>query len=198
MGTDDAELMLAFKAGDESAFGKLVERHQVPLINHFHRLLFDRHIAEDLTQEVFLRIDRHKASYEPIAKFTTYLYRIARNCWIDHLRRTKHERGLRSLDAANEEELNLYARVPAETDSPADSARKGEFAELLIGAIQELPEGHRLVFVMGIVDEMKYAEIAEALEVPVGTVKSRMHNALTKLRSKLAGVLKKRARIEES
>ncbi len=189
MGPEDTELMLAFKAGDEPAFVKLVERHQVPLINHFHKLIFDRHIAEDLTQEVFVRLNQSKASYKPVAKFTTYLYRIARNCWIDHLRRTKRDRRVRSLDAENVEEMSLYDRVPVETDSPVDSARKGEFTEAVIRAIQNLPEDHRVVLVMGVVDEMKYAEIAETLEIPVGTVKSRMHNALRKLRGRLSSVM---------
>ena len=186
MGSDDAELMLAFRKGDESAFVKLIERYQVPLINHFYRLLFDRHIAEDLTQEVFIRLDQHKASYEPVAKFATYLYRIARNCWIDHLRRTKHEREVLSLDAADEDELSFHDQVPAPTEPPVEAARRSELAEEVGRTVELLPESQREVFVLAVIDGMKYLEIAEVLGVPVGTVKSRMHNALRTLRGRLA------------
>ena len=180
MGKTDAELMMAFRSGDEASFAALVERFQVRLINHFHKLVFDRHIAEDLTQEVFLRLDQYKRNYTPVASFSTYLYRVARNCWIDHLRRTKRERGTRSLDEAGEESLSLYERIPGGGEQPAEPIAK---------AIHSLPDDHRQVFVMGAIDGMRYAEIAEAIEIPVGTVKSRMHTALRRLSARLLHVL---------
>ncbi len=179
----DAELMLEFKAGDRSAFEKLVKRHETGLINYFHRLLWDRAAAEDQTQEVFIRIFTHASTYEPRAKFVTYLYRIARNCWIDHLRRTKHVRKQVSLDAETGDEFSLYDSVSRREDSPIDAARKHEFIEHLIEAIDSLPEQQKSCFVLSEVRNMSYAEVAETLEIPVGTVKSRMHNAMKKLRN---------------
>ena len=189
----DVELMLEFKAGTESAFEKLVRRHETGLINYFYRMLWDRASAEDLTQEVFLRVYTHAADYEPKAKFATYLYRIARNCWIDHLRRSKHTRKQLSLDATLDEDFSLYDSIVVREDSPVDVARKHEFIEHLIGAVDSLPEQQKSCFVLSEVRNMNYAEVAETLQIPVGTVKSRMHNAMKRLR----GILVRTEKLNE-
>jgi len=181
----DVELMLEFKAGESSAFDKLVKRHEVGLINYFYRMLWDRASAEDLTQEVFIKVYTHAQDYEPRAKFSTYVYRIARNSWIDHLRRNKHRRKNLSLDAELDDDFNLYDSITVQEDSPIDVARKHEFVEHLIEAIDSLPEQQKSCFVLSEIRNMSYAEVAETLEIPVGTVKSRMHNALKKLRNTL-------------
>ena len=179
----DAELMLEFKAGDSVAFEKLVKRHEVGLINYFYRMLWDRAAAEDLTQEVFIKVYSHAQDYEPRAKFATYIYRIARNSWIDHLRRNKRRRRDISLDAEIDDEFSLYDSVTIREDSPVEVARKHEFIEHLIAAIDSLPEEQKSCFVLSEIRNMSYAEIAETLRIPVGTVKSRMHNAMKKLRN---------------
>jgi RNA polymerase sigma-70 factor (ECF subfamily) len=179
----DAELMMDFKAGDTAAFEMLVRRHEVGLVNFFYRLLWDRAAAEDQTQEVFLRLFTHVAEYEPTAKFTTYLYRVARNCWIDYLRRTKHVRKQLSLDAPEgEDDFSMYDSLVVRGDTPMDTARKHEFVEHLISAIDSLPEEQKACFVLAEVRNMNYGEIAETLRIPVGTVKSRMFTAMKRLR----------------
>ena len=185
---NDAELMLAFKRGDRSAFDSLVRRHQGGLMNYFFRRLWNRQTAEDLTQEVLVRLFTHVDGYQATAKFTTYLYRIARNCCIDHFRRTKHTRRVGSLDAENVEGQSLADALAVVADGPAEELSKKELVERVIGAISSLDEGHREVLVMSEVEGMRYVDISEALGIPVGTVKSRMFNAMKRLREKLAGL----------
>ena len=89
MPPSDSDLMERFGSGDDEAFRLLVERHQKPLLNFFWRRAFDRQIAQDCTQEVFLRLVKHRGRWKPQAKFTTYMYRIAENLWIDRYRSRK-------------------------------------------------------------------------------------------------------------
>lgn len=175
----DVELMLAFAKGDEEAFDDLVGRHQVALVNFFHKMLWNYHAAEDLAQEVLVKLYKCRESYEPRAKFTTFLYRIARNCAIDHLRKTRRERGVLSLDVHSDD------AIAHEQAGPAETADQNEQTAAVRAAIEALPEDHRLVLVLSEVQGLKYAQISEVLGVPVGTVKSRMHNAIKKLRDRL-------------
>ena len=182
----DAELMLAFQAGDQESFEKLFMRHQVGVFNFFYRLMGNREAAEDQTQEVFFRVYSHAANYVQTAKFTTYLYRIAKNAWIDHIRRTRRRGRMQSLDKDTAEGVNLYARLPAQTDKPDARLQQQDRAQAIEEAIESLPEEQRIVFVLSEVQGMKYTEIADTLGIPVGTVKSRMHVAVQRLRAFLA------------
>lgn len=186
----DPELMADLRDGDEQAFEALVGRHQTSLLNFFFRLVWDRGVAEDLSQEVLLRLYLHSADYEPRAKFTTYLYRIARNCWVDHMRRTKGERKMRSLDAESEEGHTLAETLAIGVEDPSSMARKSELADAVIEAVDGLPEEQKLVFILSEVQGLKYDEIGETLDIPVGTVKSRMFHAVKRLRNKLGRSLK--------
>lgn len=186
----DPELMADLRDGDEQAFEALVGRHQTSLLNFFFRLVWDRGVAEDLSQEVLLRLYSHSADYEPRAKFTTYLYRIARNCWVDHMRRTKGERKTRSLDAESEEGHTLADTLAIGVEDPSSMARKSELADAVIEAVDGLPEEQKLVFILSEVQGLKYDEIGETLDIPVGTVKSRMFHAVKRLRDKLGRSLK--------
>ncbi len=187
----DAELMLRFQQGDREAFDKIVLRHQVDLFNFFYRLMGDRHAAEDHTQEVFLRLVLHADTYEPLAKFTTYLYRIARNCWIDSQRRHKRQHKVQSLDQTlrnhgdGEKAENLYDRLAASSDDPAAALEQSRQQTLVEEALAHLPEELQIVVVLSEVKGMKYADIAETLDIPLGTVKSRMHTAMQRLREYL-------------
>ncbi len=186
----DPELMADLRDGDEQAFEALVGRHQTSLLNFFFRLVWDRGVAEDLSQEVLLRLYLHSADYEPRAKFTTYLYRIARNCWVDHMRRTKGDRKMRSLDAESEEGHTLAETLAIGVEDPSSMARKSELADAVIEAVDGLPEEQKLVFILSEVQGLKYDEIGETLDIPVGTVKSRMFHAVKRLRNKLGRSLK--------
>lgn len=190
----DAELMARVKAGDDLAFEKLVDRHKAKLLNFFYRLTWDRVVSEDLAQEVFIKLYTHSDTYEPVARFTTYLYRIGRNCWIDHLRRTKQERKLKSLEAEDGEGGSLREVIEARgSEAPSDGARKVEFSDAIVAAIDSLSEDQKLVFVMGEVQGMRYLEIAKALDIPIGTVKSRMYHAVRHLRGRLKGLRRAKA-----
>lgn len=184
----DAELMLRVKRGDIRAFENLVGRHQRPLINYFFRAVWNRQTAEDMAQEVFLRIYTHAKDYEPQAKFTTYMYRVARNLWIDRMRHEAHAPKTVSLDAPVDAEGDTFHDVIGE-DAPEPDARmeKEEKTAIVRKAIETLPEDQKAVLLLAEAKGMKYQEIAEALEIPLGTVKSRMHAAVMKLKDLLAG-----------
>ncbi len=184
MPLSDAELMLATRRGDREAFAELVQRHHRPLVNFFFRLLWDRQRAEDFAQEVFLKVFAHAGTYEATAKFTTYLYRVAKNLWIDFLRVEGNHPRAQSLDApANGEEGEGAPMALAGGDRrPEDIAMDREAIQEMQQAIEQLPEEMRLVLVLSEQQGMKYQEVSEVLGIPVGTVKSRMHNAILRLR----------------
>lgn len=169
---DDAALMLRVRADDRDAFAALVKRHQKMLLNFFARsgVQYD---CEDLVQQTFLRLYRYRDRYTPTAKVTTFLFLLARQVWIDELRRRKrHQRLVAGLAAEpHPEQVEPVA---------ADAGAAGGLD--LEQALATLPEGLRQVVELGVYQDLPYAAIAEILSIPVGTVKSRMFNALAKLR----------------
>ena len=166
---DDRELMQRACQGDRAAFAELVRRHQRPLMNFFHRCGVHTD-AEDLVQQTFIRLYRYRDRYTPSAKLTTFLYLLARQVWIDEIRRRQRTERLRK---------GLEAEPEPETAHTAQPEHGGMDVEAALAA---LPEGLRLVVIMGIYQNMAYADISEALKIPIGTVKSRMFNALRLLR----------------
>lgn len=188
----DSELMERFRDGDEEAFRTLAQRFQRPLVNFFYRLTWDRFTAEDYAQEVFARIVRARARYRPRAKFRTWLFRIAKNYWIDRYREGKNAPRMSSLDQPIGQDqgkpLTLEDTVEGPSPRPDDEVRRKEIGEAVKEAVKRLSEEQRLVFVLSENQGLKYAEIAEVLEIPVGTVKSRMHSAMHRLRELLRDV----------
>ncbi|MBI2900033.1 MAG: sigma-70 family RNA polymerase sigma factor [Planctomycetes bacterium] len=180
----DFELIQEIKKGDLGAFTALVERHQRSLLNFFFHNAWDRQTAEDCTQEVFLRLYSHLGSYEPQAKFTTFLYRVARNLWIDRMRAAASHPGPVSLEtpAANGDEGVLRDRIRSREESPVEILEKRETHAALRTAIERLPEDQRMVLILSEMQGLKYKEIGEIMDVPVGTVKSRMHTAVERLK----------------
>ncbi len=186
MSPNDAELMERFGAGDDEAFRLLVERHQKGLLNFFWRRCFDRDLARDCVQEVFLRLVRHRGRWQPRAKFTTYMYRIAENHWIDRYRSRKAAPPQVSLQTAvTAEGGELGSVVPGRSSEPGEAASDRELARKIQAAVEQLTEEQRSVFVLAETKGLKYAQIGEVLGIPVGTVKSRMHAATQKLRKLL-------------
>jgi RNA polymerase sigma-70 factor (ECF subfamily) len=190
----DETLMAGFKEGDASAFSTLVLRHEKPLWNFLRRYVHDRAAAEDLTQEVFMRVLRSAAEWKPAAKFSTWLYTIARNVCIDYSRRMVH-RTTTSLDGAvgrgdgdgdgKKDGVRRIDRVIG-ADRGGEAAAVGkETATRIETAIAELPDEQREVFLMREVMDMPFAEIAEVTGVALPTVKSRMRYALERLRDAL-------------
>jgi RNA polymerase sigma-70 factor (ECF subfamily) len=171
---DDTALMALARADHRDAFAVLVRRHQGMLLNFFVRHGVQRCDAEDFVQLTFLRLYRYRRRYQPSAKLTTFLFMMARQVWIDELRR--RQRATRLAEA-----LTVEAEALA-TSSPLPDARGDPD---LAGALKRLPEGLYQVVALGILQELPYAEIARALGIPLGTVKSRMHHALRALRRTL-------------
>lgn len=185
---DDTELMLRVKTGDVRSFENLVGRHQRPLVNYFYRMSWDRQTSEDLAQEVFIRIYNHAKDYEPQAKFTTYMYRVARNLWIDRRRHEAHAPKTVSLDAPVDAEGDTFHDVVgSDAPDPAGRMVTEERAAMVRKAIDGLPEEQKAVLLLAESKGMKYQEIAAVLEIPLGTVKSRMHAAVMKLKEVLTG-----------
>ena len=165
----DHELMEQIRAGEGNAFPLLIRRYQSPLLNFFRRLGAN-HDAEDCVQDVFLRLYRYRDRYEPSAKFTTFLYTLARHVWTDRWR--KRQRMERIEKRARQE-------MPAENDGNLGRTRDTLDAGQVL---THLPEKLRIVLVMSLYQGLCYDEIAEALQIPAGTVKSRVFLALRRLK----------------
>ncbi len=192
MGTEyrrksDFELMALVGGDDIEAFAELVRRYQDPLVNFFYRYAWDRFLAEDCAQEVLIRVFRASKSYAPTASFKTYLFSIARNFWIDHLRSSRAGREISLQSAVDGDETVLGDLVESQERDPGDGLGGRETGEIIRNAIDSLPEDQKSVFVLCQVEGMKYSDAAGILGIPLGTVKSRMHAAVEKLKSLLKG-----------
>lgn len=166
---DDFALMAQVRAGREDAFRTLVERHRRPVLNFFARMGASHH-GEDLAQETFVRLWNYRLKYKPAAKFTTFLYTLARHAWLDHVRR--QIRFKLFSDRYREE-------TPAHTDGGLGRLRKDLDVQ---AALEKLPPKQRDVLVLAVHQGLAYDEIAQILRIPVGTVKSRTFNALAALK----------------
>ncbi len=181
-------LMARVRDGDREAVIGIVERYQDELIGFFFHLCWDQLASEELAQDVFVRLYNARERWQPTARLRTWLYRIAHNLWIDHLRR---KRSLVSLDAERGEEglrLSDTLAAPA-TPDPDARDRDAEIRVRVRAALAELPEGQREVFVLANDQGMKYHDISAVLGIPEGTVKSRMHHAVRFLRDELADLV---------
>ena len=183
----DESLMLRYQEGDARAFEVLVTRHRRPIFNFVLRYVRDPVAAEDVTQDTFLRVVRSADHYVREAKFTTWLFTIARNLCVDASRRAKH-RNMASLDAPIDDEgrgskLDLVASGGPAVDRQAIGT---ELKDRMQHAIAALPEEQREIFLLREVSDLQFNEIAEIIGVPENTVKSRMRYALEKLREALA------------
>jgi len=182
---DEAEdLLVRFREGDERAFEAIVHRYQARLVQFFYRLCWDADRAEDLTQTLFLKLLRGSRRYRPQGRLGTFIFRVATNLWIDHYRAARPRQRLYSLDQAL---MNGQEPAGAVTDeTPARLAEADEEKRRLRAGLERLTEPHRLVFELAVYQELPYAEIGEVLGIPVGTVKSRMHNSVRALKEHLA------------
>lgn len=182
----DAELMTALQEGDADAFSVLYRRHIKGLLNFFWRLSWDKALAEDLTHDTILRVYRMAHQWEERAKFTTFLYRVARNLWIDHVRSAPVRKRRGSLDApVGEDGASFVDLLESGVEAPGARMESGEREREIMEAVARLPEEQRIVFVLTQLQDMRYQDVAEILDVPLGTVKSRMHAAIGKLQAML-------------
>lgn len=167
---EDFQLMQAMRDGDPDAFAALMRRHQQSLANYFRRLGAYNDV-DDLVQDTFLRLYRYRAKYRPQARFTTFIYTLARNAWFDSLRRKRTRERVA-------ERVRNEPPAPPESVAAAPGAA-GMDAERALGALEERL---REVVVLSVMQGLSYRETADVLGIPVGTVKSRMFAALHELR----------------
>jgi RNA polymerase sigma-70 factor (ECF subfamily) len=179
---EDVSLMLQAGKGDHQAFQDLVERHQQAVVGTVAKMLGGSSDAEDLAQQVFIRLWKSAPRYTPSAKFTTYLFTITRNLVFNETRKRKR-RKTQSLD---EQEDDWHQQVAADGNTQPDSQLlQGELREAVDRAIAALPEKQRLAVVLRRYEHMPYEEIADVLELSVSAVKSQLFRARTTLRESL-------------
>jgi RNA polymerase sigma-70 factor, ECF subfamily len=185
-GLTDAEMMLRVKAGDDSAFDYLVQKYRRAMINFMYRMAHNSAAAEDLAQEVFLRVYRSRGSYEPSAKFTTWLYRIATNLAVNHARDTRHERPetMVSLDEPDEE-TGTSMDVADSSLTVEEKLVRRERLMAIRKTVQKLPERQRIAVLMHKYQQMDYKQIAEVLKLSESATKSLLFRAYETLREQL-------------
>ena len=177
----DRDPLEALAAGDRGPFEAFVQRSMPSFLGFFRRLGADEPEAEDLVQETFLKLFQSAQTYRSSGRFAPYAFRIARNAWIDRRRRSAVQaRGFGGEPEDGDPRLDHEAVEPG--PSPAHGLEAREEATRLRSALAALPEHHRLVFELGVVQELPYAEISALLDVPEGTIKSRMFHAVRRLR----------------
>lgn len=189
----DEQLLAAYRAGDVAAFETLLGRHEKPIWTYIRRFVRHDEAAEDLLQEVFLRVvrdaqDANAAAWKGHAKVSTWLYTIARNLCVDRARR-ESIRAAASMDAGGDGEdvpVSLHERIAAPDRAPEAAVADKQAAARIDRAIAALPDDQREVFLMREVMELPFAEIAVVVGASEPTVKSRMRYALEKLRAALA------------
>ena len=177
---DDSAIVTAFLGGEERAFSELVERYQARLLNFIYRTIGDRDRAEDLVQEVFIRVYRHLHRFDRSKKFSTWVYTIASNLAKNELRnRSRNPLVLfQTMQGAGDDE-DRPLQFEDTTARPDDMYRKRHLRELVEDTVAKLPEHHRQVFVLRELEGKSYEEIAEITECNLGTVKSRLNRART-------------------
>ena len=186
MARTDVQLMLDVKAGDDASFDFLLQKYRSPLVNFLNRMVRDQATAEDLAQEVFLRVYRARKQYTPSAKFTTWLFRIATNLALNSVRDNRHNRMGISIDAPaggdDSPPLELKAREMRIDERMIERDR----VEIIRRAIWSLPEKQRAAVLLHKYEEMDYGEIAGILDCSEGALKSMLFRAYETLRVQLA------------
>ncbi|HEV7510875.1 MAG TPA: sigma-70 family RNA polymerase sigma factor [Candidatus Acidoferrum sp.] len=198
MARTDVQLMLDVKAGDEQSFALLLHRYRRPLVNFLYRMVRNREQAEDLAQEVFIRVYRARADYVPSAKFTTWLFRIATNLALNSLRDTRHQRMEVSLDApvtvdseeGDERPLDVAEKNPNIEEHLVQEAQR----EMIRHAIDKLPEKQRAAVLLHKYQELDYGEISKILSCSESALKSLLFRAYETLRVELAPLVALRAK----
>lgn len=184
----DEILMVRYQRGERKAFVELVRRHNRPIYNFVLRQLRVPSVAEDVTQDVFMRLVQNAAEFKHEARFLTWLYTIARNLCIDQLRKLSHRRHA-SLDQpkSGEGDAALGETVPDPNPqtSAERSALSSEVRSSIVKAVDALPDDQREVFLLREVANLPFRDIAEITGVPENTVKSRMRYALDRLKDAL-------------
>jgi len=177
--------MARIAEGDESAFEILVNRHQTSVLNLIYRIIGDRTRAKDLVQEVFLRVWQSARSYEPKAKFTTWIYRITANLCLNELK-SAHRRRWFSFHHSNEDSENTIEETLSDgAPSAEDLLLAKERSRQIANALQSLPENQRMALILKRYDDLSYQEIARVISCSVSAVESLLVRAKRSLQEKL-------------
>ena len=186
--------MLSVRRGDERAFAELVRRYQGRVVSLAYRYLGSAADTEDLAQEVFLRVHRARESYEPSARFSTWIYRITANASLNFLRARKTRKAIRGeMPAARDAEDGgadpaLDPEDPSQED-PAAGVEKAELARVMRAAVDALPERQRIAILLNKYEGLSYEEVAAAMEMSEMAVKSLLTRARVALKERLAPYL---------
>ncbi|HLI34493.1 MAG TPA: sigma-70 family RNA polymerase sigma factor [Terriglobia bacterium] len=183
----DLELMLRVQNGDAESFELLLNRYRLPLVSYFVRMVRDRALAEDLAQEVFLRVYQARQRYQPEARFTTWLYRIATNLALNALRDRKAD----DAPALEEDDEGVprVARIVDSRPTAEEQLMLSDRERLIREAIESLPEKQRVAVILHKYQEVDYRQIAKVLEVSESAVKSLLFRAYENLRTRLQPLL---------
>ncbi len=180
----DAELMLRVKDGDGASFGVLLDKHRSAVVHFLYRMVLNQAVAEELAQEVFLRVYRSRSTYEPTARFTTWLFRIATHLALNSLRDRKHEKFEERLD---DDSSRIPARQVSDTRPTVEQSMVYQARlEEVRRAVTTLPDKQRAAVLMHKYEEMEYSQIAGVLNCSESAVKSLLFRAYETLRARLA------------
>src|SRR5271156_6191256 len=191
MARTDVQLMLDVKAGDEASFELLLRKYRTPLVNFLYRMVRDSAAAEDLAQEVFLRVYRARQEYAPSAKFTTWMFRIATNLALNSVRDNRHRQMEISMDQTvdtGEDEQRPF-EVPDRAPSVEQVLVARTRSEMILRAVHSLPEKQRAAVLLHKYQELDYDEIARILECSESALKSLLFRAYETLRTELASLV---------
>src|SRR5450432_615929 len=188
MTRSDVQLMLDVKAGDDESFNLLLQKYRTPLVNFLFRMVREKATAEDLAQEVFLRVYRARQQYAPSAKFTTWMFRIATNLALNSVRDNRHRQMEISMDqtvdAGDDEQRPM--EVPDCTPTIEQDLVARSRSEMILRAVHALPEKQRAAVLLHKYQELDYGEIARILECSESALKSLLFRAYETLRVELA------------
>ena len=180
----DAELMVGVRDGDQASFGLLLDKHRSPVIHFLYRMVQNQAVAEELAQEVFLRVYKSRSSYEPTAKFTTWLFRIASHLALNWIRDGRNEKRQASLDEESPD--GTAKQVPDRSRTVEQELVYQVKLREVRQAIESLPAKQKAAVMMHKYQEMEYAEIADVLSCSESAVKSLLFRAYESLRMRLA------------
>jgi len=187
----DEDLMDRVAVDDQKAFPELVRRFQGRVTNLVSRVLNDRECADDLAQEVFVRVFMHRRNYRHGSKFSTWIFTIAANLAKNEIRRRVRRRNWFSLDALEETLKDRVIQLADSTESRETTLEREQLQDAVGRAIATVPEKYRLALVLRDIEGLPYEEIAEVLGIPGGTVRSRINRARGMLKRKLQPLLAK-------
>lgn len=183
---DDAAIMLRLKAGELDCFDYLLNKYRRPIVNFMYRMVHNQAVAEELAQEVFLRVYRSRETYRAEARFSTWLYRIATNLGVNHARDTKNERLAQKVNLDEpDSETGTTPDVADQTISAEQSMLRRERMVAIRQHIEALPERQKMAVLMHKYEEMDYKQIGEVLKLSESATKSLLFRAYQTLREKL-------------